>query len=348
MRRYDYSFLKTDPIPGQTISLLNTFEAKYGDFKLLLYKYPQIFDDLKKIAVIQSVQSSNAIEGIITSDERIKKLIESKVAPKNHDEKEILGYKDALNTIHLNHQNLEIDNIEILKLHEILLSYLNVEYVGKFKTRDNAIVEIDKSGLRRLRFKPISAKETPESMEQVNFALLEAINDSNISLLLLIPCYILDFLCIHPFSDGNGRLSRLLTTLLMYKAGYDFVKFVSFENQINLYKKDYYDALKYSSLNWQERKNDYFYFVDNFLLTLIRTLNEIEKRFSILVEKKITKIDRIKETILNSTKPIGRQEIMMLWPDISLSTLEKTLTELQKQGIIIKVGSYRNAKYIKK
>ena len=186
----------------------------------------------------------------------------------------------------MNHQNLEIDNIEILKLHEILLSYLNVEYVGKFKTRDNAIVEIDKSGLRRLRFKPISAKETPESMEQVNFALLEAINDSNISLLLLIPCYILDFLCIHPFSDGNGRLSRLLTTLLMYKAGYDFVKFVSFENQINLYKKDYYDALKYSSLNWQERKNDYFYFVDNFLLTLIRTLNEIEKRFSILVEKK--------------------------------------------------------------
>ena len=347
MRKYDYSFLKNELIPSQTTNLLNSFEAKYGKFKLLLHKYPNIFEQLTKIAIIQSVKSSNAIEGIVTSDQRIKQLLEKRVAPKNHDEKEILGYKDALNRIHMQHEELQLNNNEILILHEILLSYLNVEYGGNYKRKENAIIEIDHSGMRKIRFKPVSVKETPGAMEQAYLAYLEASNDSNINQLLLIPCYILDFLCIHPFSDGNGRISRLLTTLLLYKTGYDFVKFISFENQINLYKLEYYEALKYSSLQWQENLNNYFYFVDDFLITLIRTLNEIENRFNIMAEKTLTKEERIKETILSSLMPLSKQELFILWPDISISTLDKVLIKLQKEGSIKKIGQFRNAKYIR-
>lgn len=348
MRKFDYNFLKDNDIPSQTVNLLNSFEAKNGQFKLLLNKYPEIFAELTKIAIVQSVRSSNAIEGIVTTDARIIKLLESKVAPRNHDEQEILGYKDVLNKIHLEHENMQLSNKEILNWHELLLSYLDIEYRGKFKATENAIIEIDKSGMRRIRFQPVSVKETPEAMNQLYLAYLEAINDSRINPLLLIPCYILDFLCIHPFSDGNGRMSRLLTTSLLYKTGYNLVKYVSYENQINLYKGEYYDALKYASIDWHNNNNDYFYFVDNFLVTLIRTLNEIEKRFNILIEKSLTKEERIKETILTSLVPLSKQDLFLLWPDISISTLDKVLIKLQNEGLIKRIGGYRNAQYIKK
>lgn len=348
MRNFDYNFLKFEAIPSQTVNLLNSFEAKYGQFQLLLAKYPKIFGELTKIAIVQSVRSSNEIEGIVTSDDRIIKLLNNEVAPKNHDEQEILGYKDALNKIHLEHESMQFTNEEILELHAILLSYLNVGYTGKFKANDNAIIEIDKSGMKRIRFKPISAKETPVAMEQLYLALLDALNDSKINSLLLIPCYILDFLCIYPFSDGNGRMSRLLTSGLLYKTGYQLIKYVSYENQINLYKGEYYDALKYASLNWHDSNNDYFYFIDHFFVTLIRTLNEIEKRFNIFVEKTLTKEERIKETILSSNVPLSKQDIFLMWPDISISTLDKVLIKLQKEGLIKRSGGFRKAKYSRK
>lgn len=347
MKKFDYSFLKNELIPSETVSFLTQIVKRNLINRDIIDKYPKIFNELKLIAIAQSTIASNAIEGIITSDKRVKDLLAGNVSPINHDEREILGYKDVLENIHTNYQHFDISENLILEFHNQLLSYDNSLHRGKYKTSDNVIREISKDDRRSIRFRPTPANETSDTMEQLILAFIEARDDTRINQLLLIPCFILDFLCIHPFADGNGRLSRLLTSLLLYKNNYDIVKFVSFENQINLYKNEYYEALRNSSIKWHEGYNNYYYFINNFLITLIRSYNELDKRFDILSEKKLTKKDRIKNTILKSLVPISRKEIEELWPDIAVDTIKRELINLQNDKVIRKIGSFKNAKYIK-
>ena len=187
----------------------------YPDDFINTDEYEKIFTELEKIAIVQSVKSSNAIEGIITSDERIKEIVNQNSKPLNHNEKEIAGYRDVLNEIHLHYEDIEFNEDTILKLHEIMMSYTGVEDAGKYKVNQNYVIEEDTQGNRKVRFKPLEPKETPIAMEQLVLAYNDACNNININQLLLIPCVILDFLCIHPFRDGNGRMSRLLTLLLL-------------------------------------------------------------------------------------------------------------------------------------
>ena len=322
MRKFDYSFLNNGLLPASLINLTSGIESLKTMVGVRKEGYIQIFTELESIAKVQSIKSSNAIEGIITSDERIAAIVNQNSAPLNHNEAEIAGYRDALNEIHIGYENIDFRESDMLRLHEMLMSIAGYGFGGQYKTDDNVILEVDEDGNRRVRFRPTPANETKQAMEQLELAYLEAKNDANINQLLLIPCVILDFLCIHPFRDGNGRMSRLLSLLLLYKNGYDAGKYVSFEEQINNHKAYYYEALKQSSDGWATNENTYFPFIENFLSMLYMCYKELDKRFAVVNGKRITKKARIEATVLNSLTPLSKAEICKILPDVSPTTVE--------------------------
>ncbi len=348
MKRFDYSFLDNGMLPAGLVNLTANIAALKTMAGVRKEAYAQIFTELEAVAKVQSVKSSNAIEGIVTSDERIAAIVNQNSAPLNHNEAEIAGYRDALNAIHLGFDHIDFTQQNILRLHEIMMSIAGYEYGGQYKTDNNVILEVDADGNRRVRFRPTSAAETPKAMEQLELAYLAARDDANINQLLLIPCVILDFLCIHPFRDGNGRMSRLLSLLLLYKNGYDAGKYVSFEEQINNYKAYYYEALRQSSAGWDTNENSYFPFIENFLSTLYMCYKELDKRFAVVNGKKITKKARVEATVLNSLTPLSKAEICKILPDVSPTTVEAVLGAMVKSGSVQHIGSGRSTRYMKK
>lgn len=348
MKRFDYSFLDRGLLPARIFNMTTSIYSLKTTANIRKDENLKIFKEMESIAKIQSIKSSNAIEGIVTSDERIKAIVSQSSAPLNHNESEIAGYRDALNEIHNNFKNIAFNEKNILRLHEIMLSQAGYEYGGQYKEIDNCIMEIDIYGNRKVRFAPVSAEETSKAMEQLVLAYIDASNNSNINQLLLIPCVILDFLCIHPFSDGNGRMSRLLSLLLLYKNDFDAGKYVSFEEQINKYKDRYYEALRLSSIGWHENNNDYSPFIENFLSVLYMCYKELNKRFSVVNGKILNKSQRIEDTILNSIVPMSKAEICSVLPDVSPTTVESVLGKLVKQGRIEKIGVARNIRYLRK
>ena len=347
MRKFDYSFLNNGLLPAGLVNLTASIASLKTMAGVRKEEHLQVFTELEAVAKVQSIKSSNAIEGIVTSDERIAAIVNQNSAPLNHNEAEIAGYRDALNEIHQGHAYIDFRERDILRLHEIMMSLAGYEYGGQYKTDDNVILEVDDDGNRRVRFRPTPAAETKQAMEQLELAYLEAKSDAAINQLLLIPCVILDFLCIHPFRDGNGRMSRLLSLLLLYKNGYDAGKYVSFEEQINYYKAYYYEALRQSSTGWETNENDHFPFMENFLSTLYMCYKELDKRFAVVNGSKITKKARIEATVLNSLVPISKAEICNILPDVSPTTVEAVLSVMVKNGQVKKIGQSRMTRYIK-
>lgn len=347
MRKFDYSFLENGLLPAKLVNISGSIYSLRSDASIRKYENTKVFTELEKIAKVQSVKSSNAIEGIITSDQRISEIVNQSSAPLNHDEAEIAGYRDALNRIHTDYNNISFNVKDILGLHEIMMTLSGDDLAGQYKQNDNVIVEVDLKGQRKVRFRPTPASETTEAMEQLELAYLDACSNSNINQLLLIPCVILDFLCIHPFRDGNGRMSRLLSLLLLYKNGFDAGKYISFEEQINKYKDLYYEALRQSSIGWETNNNDYFPFMQNFLSTLYMCYKELDKRFAVVKGKKVTKTARIEATVLGSLIPISKSEICAIHPDISPSTVEAVLGKMIKSGQIKRIGASRGSRYIR-
>lgn len=347
MRRFDYSFLRNIKVPVNFLTFTNAIYTlkNLEDEKKNIY--PDIFTALQKIAIVQSVKGSNEIEGIVTTDKRIEEIVNQSSAPRNHNEQEITGYKNALNLIHSDSDKMSLNEDLIFNLHKILLEKIEVSYGGSYKTEDNIIRESYKDGTSFVRWVPVSSQDTPKAMKELILAYMEARDDSLIDGLLLIPCVILDFLCIHPFRDGNGRISRLLTLFLLYKSGFDISKYISFEEQINKMKGNYYEALKRSSIGWHDNQNDYIPFIENFLYTLYLCYKELDKRFLTLGTKKVSKKKRIESAIMNSFLPISKKELQALLPDISLTTIEAVLASMLNDGKIKKIGSTKSAKYIK-
>ena len=346
MRTFNYSFLENEPLPASVASYMMAIERNKTLSDTFKVSHPKVFDNLTKIAKIQSVKASNAIEGIVTTDKRIESIINKETEPLNHNEMEIAGYRDALEVIHRDYAIMDIDERQLLLLHEILLSHTQNPSRGRWKQNNNLIIERDGQGNRRVRFVPVTAIDTPKAMEQMILSFLEARSNSNINHLLLIPCFILDFLCIHPFEDGNGRMSRLLTLLLLYKSGYDVGKYVSIENIINKNKGSYYQKLYESSSLWAENKNSYWPFIQHFLLVLSLAYNELSDRHNIIKDKKLSKSERVEETIKRTLGKISKEEIHHFWPDIALNTIEMELSRLLKEGLIEKVGETKSASYI--
>ncbi len=348
MHKFDYSFLNNGMLPSSLVNVTASISSLKTASQFRKNDFIKVFTELEKIAKIQSVKHSNEIEGIVTTDDRIIQIVQQNSAPLNHNEEEILGYRDALNLIHTDYQNIQFNENTVLELHKTLLSATDYGYGGYYKTEDNVILEIDAQGNKKVRFAPVPVDQTKDSMEQLFLAYMDAAGDSNINSLLLIPCVILDFLCIHPFRDGNGRMSRLLSLLLLYKNGFDVGKYISFEEQINKNKSWYYEALRESSQNWHQSRSNYFPFMQNFLSILYECYVELDKRFAVVNSNKITKAGRIEATVLNSLLPISKAQICQLLPDISPTTVEAVLGKMVKSGVITIVGSGRGTKYLRK
>lgn len=345
MRKFDYGFLAEGLIPASLTTLVAAISELNGTSSVRLSQHPEAYTDLLEIARVQSVKSSNAIEGIITSDQRINAIVRQNSAPLNHDEEEIAGYRDALRLIHENYAHLDFSCRDVLSLHKTLMS-LTPTPGGVWKTADNVIIEVARDGKRRVRFRPTPASETPGAMEQLELAYLEARGHPQVNNLLLIPCVILDFLCIHPFADGNGRISRLLSLLLLYKSGFEVGKYVSFEQQINAYKDLYYRALKDSSAGWETGQNDYFAFAENFLTTLYACYKELNKRFTITRSGKVTKRSRIEAAVAEAITPVSKAELCGMLPDVSPTTVEAVLGEMVRDGRARKIGRGRATRYL--
>lgn len=278
---------------------------------------------------------------------RPEELVRQKSEPRNRSEQEIAGYREVLATIHESYEYVVPRPNIILQLHRDLYSYSQGVTGGSYKNSDNVIAEIDTEGNQKARFIPVPAFQTADAMEELCSRFLEAWEADHMDKLVLIPMFILDFLCIHPFNDGNGRMSRLLTLLLFYKAGYIVGKYVSMEMLIEKTKETYYEALQASSDGWHENENSYAPFVKYYLGIILKAYNEFEKRVEHLKNKSLSKPDRIKAIIDQKVGKITKKEIMELCPDISKVTVERTLTELVKSGYIAKVGAGPSTGYVR-
>ena len=325
------------------VSLIHEYKGKQT---LYIETKKDSLINLLNIAKIQSAEYSNKIEGIKTTDVRIKELINEKVAPKNRNEEEIAGYRDVLELIHESYDNIPITPNIILQLHKILYKYSSSSIGGKFKMTDNVIEEIDEIGNKKIRFKPISAVETPIAIEKLCNNYNELIQKSEIDPLILIPIFILDFLSIHPFTDGNGRMSRLLTLLLLYKNGYIVGKYISIEKIVENTKESYYETLKKSSINWYTNNNDYSFFTEYYLSIILRAYKDFSNRIEYMTNKKMTAKDRILLLIEKNIAKISKKQITEICPDISISTIEKALSELVNEETILKIGDGRYTSYI--
>lgn len=346
MRHINYIDQWGKMLTPEIVGMLTKIHEFKGEQNLFIEAHADELTELMEIAKIQSTEASNRIEGIFTSDERLKKLVMDKTTPKSRAEQEIAGYRDVLNTIHENYDYVQVKSGIILQLHRDLYRFMGAEAGGYFKTADNVIAEMDNNGNKKVRFNPVPAWETPDAIEKICEALDEVFKDENIDPLIVIPMFVLDFLCIHPFNDGNGRMSRLLTLLLLYRSGYIVGKYISIEKMIESSKETYYEALQASSAGWHEEENNYIPFIIYMLGIVLASYREFSSRVRMLTTSGFTKGERIGEIIKQTVGTITKTEIMKKCPDISQITIQRALIDLQEQGKISKVGGGRYTKYV--
>lgn len=346
MRTIDYVSRWKSLLTPDIVGLLSTIHEYKGEQTLFVEAKADTLSQLMEIAKIQSTEASNKIEGIYTSDERLKLIVKDKTMPKTRSEKEIAGYRDVLNTVHTSYEYIPLKSSIILQLHRDLYKYHGLESGGRYKSSDNAIAEVDTQGNKRVRFQPVSAWETPGAINELCNAFDEVIADGTVDPLLIITMVILDFLCIHPFHDGNGRMSRLLTLLLLYRAGYIVGKYISIEKAIERSKETYYEALQASSYGWHEGENDYEPFVRYMFGIIVSTYREFSSRVKLITTSGLSKPNRIREIIKETLGTVTKTELMEKCPDISQTTIQRTLNELLHAGEILKISGGRYTKYV--
>ena len=346
MREFNYLKLMELSLPVNIYHTIAKIHEYKGKQELYVKNYPDVLDKMIDVAKIQSTKSSNAIEGIYTNDARLNELMNKKTEPRNRNEEEITGYRHVLDIIHENYAYIEFNKNDILTLHNQLYSYSYVNYKGKFKTLDNTIMEVDALGNRKVRFQPVSSFETENYFDKMVEAYNKAVKE-NIPALILIPVLIHDFLCIHPFDDGNGRMSRLLTLLLLYKFGYFVGRYISIEMLIEESKETYYEELQRSSEKWHTGETDEIPFIRYMLGVLLKAYEECDDRFKLIGNEKLTSPERVLSVVQKSLDPLSKKDIMILCPDISQRTIERALKELHDNNKIKQIGSGRSTKYIK-
>lgn len=345
MRQFDYLEKWKSLLTPEVVLLLTQIHEYKGEQTLFIEAKADALTQLVEIARIQSTESSNKIEGIYTSDERLYALVRDKTRPKTRNEQEIAGYRDVLNTIHESHDHIPPKPTIILQLHRDLYKFEGYDFGGRYKMADNVIEEEDAEGRKYVRFQPVPAWETPAAVEKLCAAFERASATGQIDQLILIPMFILDFLCIHPFHDGNGRMSRLLTLLLLYRAGYIVGKYISIEKLIETTKDSYYECLRESSEGWHENLNTYEPFVKYMLGILVGTYREFSSRVKLLTTSGMSKPDRVREMIRQTLGTITKKEILEKCPDISQITVQRALADLAERGEIIRIGGGRYTKY---
>ena len=325
--------------------LITSIHEYKGKQDLYINSKRDVLTGLVSSAKVHSTSYSNRIEGIFTTDKRVKDIVNERVEPNNRNEEEIAGYRDVLNTIHDNYEYININSNVILQLHRDMYKYSGSSIGGKYKDSQNYIGETQSDGSNKTRFVPLSPVETPIAIKELCDSYQEIIKSKEMDPLLAIPIFILDFLSIHPFNDGNGRLSRLLTLLLLYKSGYIVGKYISIEKIIEESKESYYEALEKSSVNWNDNNNDYSYFVEYYLGVILSAYREFSSRVEYITYNKLTSEDRITYIVKESEIPFNKSYLMDKCPDISETTIERSLSNLLKESKIEKISSGRYTKY---
>lgn len=349
MRSFDYSRLYDKAWGTDILNLIAKIHECKGRQDLFIRQMPVKLERLVKIAKIQSTESSNKIEGIVTTSTRMKQLFEEKTTPRNHDEDEIMGYRDGLNTIHESGEYIPIRPSYILQLHRDLLKRAGLSYGGHFKNVQNYINETKPDGTLVTRFTPIAPYDTPDAVENLCNAYEQVIASEKIDSLILIPTFICDFLCIHPFNDGNGRMSRLLTLLLLYKNGYSVGKYISIEKQIEKTKDRYYDTLEEANAGWHEEANDPTPFIRYMLQVILACYTEFEERVGLLTESRSgsTAYDIVKKYTEEKIGKFTGADVIAHCPGIGRSSALAALKKLTEEGLIIREGAGRSTCYIR-
>jgi len=346
MRVFDYSKLSESSWDAEVISFVAQIREHKGRQELYLRQKPVELERLIEVAKIQSTDSSNRIEGIGTSNARMKQLVEDRTTPRTRDEQEIVGYRDVLNTIRESFKHIPLKGFVILQLHQDLLSYTDKTFGGKFKNTQNYINEIHVDGSSFVRFTPLEPFETPMAVEAICTSYHEALAKQVVDPLILIPIFICDFLCIHPFNDGNGRISRLLTTLLLYQSGFMVGKYISIEQNIERTKETYYDVLGTVSNGWQEGRNDYTSFIKYFLGIILSCYRDLEDRLG-AVDRKSSPYEIVRKAVDNTLGVFTKAQILERCPSIGSSSVEAALKRLKDEGHILSQGKGRSTTYVR-
>lgn len=345
MRSFDYETRCRKLLTPEIVGLLTLIHEFKGEQASFIEAKADTLTQLTQIARIQSTEASNRIEGIYTSDERLKRLVQDKAMPQSRNEQEIAGYRDVLATIHESFDYIPPKPSILLQLHRDLYKFSGLSIGGHYKNSDNVIAEVDESGNKHVRFQPLPAWETPCAVDAICNAYEKNAASGVTDPLLIIPLFILDFLCTHPFNDGNGRMSRLLTLLLLYRAGYIVGKYISIEKLIERSKETYYEALQQSSDGWQEGRNDDAPFVKYSLGVIAAAYRDFSSRVKAMTVRGLSKPDRVREIIKERLGKITKTEIMQQCPDISQVTIQRTLSDLLKSGLILKLSGGRYTAY---
>ena len=344
MRAFNYSAIKEQKWDSEILGLIAAIYKEAGKQELYLKQRPEELEKLVEIAKVQSTEASNAIEGIVTTNTRIRQLVEEKTTPRNRDEQEIAGYRDVLSLIHESFDVIPITQNYILQLHKILYSHMNNPMAGKTKNVQNFISATHPDGHTEILFTPLPPYETPEALDKICAEYNRVIGNTEIEPLIVILVFIHDFLCIHPFNDGNGRMSRLLTTLLLYRSGFYVGKYISLEAKIAKNKDLYYDVLGQTQIGRYEGREDAVPFIKYLLGTILAAYKDFEDRFA-LVETKLSALETVRRATLNKVGRFTKQDIRELCPSLSVSSIEGALRKLVASGELKREGSGKNNCY---
>lgn len=344
MREFNYSQIRNQKWDSELLSLIAAIYKEAGKQELYLKQRPQELEKLVEIAKIQSTEASNAIEGIVTTSTRIRQLVEKKTTPHNRDEQEIAGYRDALNIIHESFDAIPVTQNYILQLHKIMYSHMNNPMAGRTKNVQNYITATYPDGHTEILFTPLEPYETPEALDRICEEFNKVIGNMELEPLIAIPVFIHDFLCIHPFNDGNGRMSRLLTSLLLYRCGFYVGRYISLEAKIAKNKDLYYSALSESQTGWHEGTEDAVPFIKYILGTVLAAYKDFEDRFA-LVEIKRTALETVRMASQSKIGRFTKQDIRELCPSLSLSAIESALRKMVDDGELKREGSGKNICY---
>ena len=344
MRSFNYSAIKEQKWDSEILGLIAAIYKEAGKQEIYLKQRPEELEKLVEIAKVQSTEASNAIEGIVTTKTRIRQLVQEKTTPRNRDEQEIAGYRDVLNLIHENFDVISITRSYILQLHKILYSHMNNPMAGRTKNVQNYISATHPDGHVEILFTPLPPYETPEALDRICEEYNRVIGNMEVEPLIAIPVFIHDFLCIHPFNDGNGRMSRLLTTLLLYRSGFYVGKYISLEAKIAKNKDLYYDVLGQSQIGWHDGKEDAVPFIKYLMGTILAAYRDFGDRF-VLIETKLPALETVRRATMNKIGRFTKQDIRELCPSLSVSSVEGALRKLVASGELKREGSGKNTCY---
>lgn len=347
MREFNYSKLKHNQWNSEILGLVAQIHEFKGRQELYLKQKPATLDRLIEMAKIQSTEASNKIEGIVTTSTRVQQLFMERTTPRNREEEEILGYRDVLNTIHENYEYIPLQDSYILQLHRDLYKYSEKAIGGRFKNTQNVIAETYPDGTQTVIFRPMEPYETPDAIRVICESFNQVLDSCDVDPLVLIPIFIIDFLCIHPFNDGNGRMSRLLTTLLLYRCDYVVGRYISLENKIEKTKSKYYEVLRTSGIRWHEGMNDATPFIKYILGIILSAYRDFENRVD-LFDEKLPAIEMVRRAAEQKIGKFTKSEIMELVPTVSKASIENSLKILVQDGIIERHGKGKATFYTRK